>query len=300
MTTFKQLGSLILGAMIVPAVLAESHCPGNVESLHFRLLVGDHIVVPVYVNHSGPYGFLVDTGTRTTMIGASLADELHLVAHGDARVAGLGFREPAFLTQLDLLEAGSHAVEKLRVLVYGQLNLRSVDPHIRGILGEDFLEHFDMLFDNAHRLLCLDDTSVMRMQIRGTRIGLLVPVQQADLTSSNLLVIVARLSGEPRPVRLMLDSGANVPYLFRSSQHVSQVAPTLVWSGPNGDQKILSALLPQEVKIASLEFPQITFFTLKLALQDTSNREFDGCISLNLFRSVFISHTNHFAVLQPR
>jgi len=302
MTTFNQFGSLFLLATFAPALFAESHCPGNVASLPFRLLIGYHIVVPVTINRSGPYEFLLDTGTRMTMVGASLADELHLDTHGTVTVAGLGFRQPASLTQLDLLEAGSHAVTDQRVLVYSLLNLRSVDSRIRGILGEDFLKHFDVLIDYAHHLLCLDDTTVMRAKVRGSRIALLTPVQATDAASlPNLLIIAAHLSGEPRPVRLMLDSGTNVPYLYSSSQQMrSQLEDPVVWNGPDGDQKLVYALHPQAVRIGSLELPKVAFLTLALSVKDSSTREFDGFLAMNLFRYVFISHADHFAILQPR
>ncbi len=41
-------------------------------------------------------------------------------------------------------------------------DLQNLHPglNIQGILGEDFLEHFDMLIDNVHSLLCLDDSAV--------------------------------------------------------------------------------------------------------------------------------------------
>lgn len=245
MTPVRWLSSLLLTATIVPALLAESHCPGNVASLPFRLLIGYHIVVPVYINRSGPYEFLLDTGTRMTMVGASLADELHLEAQGPAGVVGLGFRGSASPTRLDILEAGSHAMAGQRVLVFRSLNLRSVDPHIRGILGEDFLEHFDMLIDYAHNQLCLDDTAVMRSNLKGPRIALLPTVRANDTAAlPNLLIIAAHLSGETRPVRLMLDSGTNVPCLYNSSLHVnSQRMPFLVWNAPDGEQKLLSACL---------------------------------------------------------
>lgn len=302
MAPVRWLSSLVFTVTIVPALLAESHCPGNIASLPFRLLIGYHIVVPVYINQSGPYEFLLDTGTRMTMLGSSLADELHLEAQGAAGVVGLGFRGSASLTQLDTLEAGSHAMAKQMVLVYGSLNLRAIDPHIRGILGEDFLEHFDMLIDYAHNQLCLDDTAVMRSNVRGPHIALLATLRANDnVTVPKLLIIAAHLSGETRPVRLMLDSGANVPCLYNSSLYVnSQLMPFLVWNGPNGEQKLLSALPLQEVKIGSLELRDVTFFTLPPARQDSSNKEFDGFLSMILFRSVFISYVEHFAVLQPR
>ena len=156
MTNFKWFASLVLAATIVPTLAAETHCPGNVASLPFRFVNRHQIVLAVSINHTGPYNFLLDTGTQITMIDPSLAAELHLDTQGAAVVAGAGSRQSASFAQLDLLEAGSHAVANQKVLVYDLQNLHSADLHIQGILGEDFLEHFDMLIDNAHNLLCLD------------------------------------------------------------------------------------------------------------------------------------------------
>lgn len=308
MATFKFLASLVLTAIIVPAVLAESHCPGNVASLPFRLVNRYQIVLAVSINHSGPYDFLLDTGTQITMVGASLANELHLNTKGAAVVSGAGFHESASFTQLDLLEAGSHGVVNQKVLVYGLLNLRSVDRHIRGILGEDFLEHFDILIDYAHRLLCFDDSATMRAEIKGPHIALVTPSQTDGAPLPRLLIVSARLSGETRLVRLMLDSGANIPYLYNTSQHLvpQSMAPTsfggrsLVGSGADGNQHVFSALPPQDVKIGSLQLPSVTFLTLAYARKDSRTTEFDGLLTTDLFRRVFISHADHFTVLEPR
>lgn len=142
----------------------------------------------------------------------------------------------------------------------------------------------------------------MRSKVSGPRIALLATVPANDpATVPNLLIIAAHLSGETRPIRLMLDSGSNVSFLYNSPLYVnSQLMPFLVWNGPNGEQKLLSALPPQEVKIGSLELPDVTFFTLPPARRDSSNKRFDGFLSMNLFRSVFISYVEHFAILQPR
>jgi hypothetical protein len=309
MTTFKWFASLVLATTIVPALLAETHCPGNVASVPLRLVNRYQTVLAVSINHFGPYEFLLDTGTQITMIDPSLAVELHLDTTGAAVVRGVGFHESASFTRLDLIEAGSHALANQKVLVYGLLNLRSVDPHVRGILGEDFLEHFDMLIDYAHKLLCFDDSAVMRAEIKGPHIALVTPPQRADgAPLPKLLIIAARLSGETRPVRMVLDSGANIPYLYNTSQRLvpQSMAPisfggrSLVGGGADGNQHVFSALPPQEVKIGSLALPSVTFLTLAYARKDSRTTEFDGLLTTDLFRRVFISHANHFVVLEPR
>jgi hypothetical protein len=309
MTTFKWFASLVLTTTIAPALLAETHCPGNVVSVPFRLVNRYQIVLAVSINHFGPYDFILDTGTQITMVDPSLAVELNLNTMGAVGVRGVGFHESASFSQVDLMEAGSHVVANQKVLVYGLLNLRSVDPHIRGILGEDFLEHFDMLIDYAHRLLCFDDSAVMRAEVKGPHIALVAPAQTADgAPLPKLLIIAARLSGETRPVRLMLDSGANIPYLYNTSQRLvaRPMAPTSfggrssVGSGADGNQHVFLALPPQEVKIGSLELRSITFLTLAYARKDSHTTDFDGMLTTDLFRRVFICHADQFAVLEPR
>jgi hypothetical protein len=304
MTNFKSFASLVLTATIAPALPAETHCPGNVASLPFRLVNRHLIVLAVSINHTGPYNFQLDTGTQITMIDPSLAAGLHLETQGAAIVAGAGSRQSASIAKLDLLEAGSRSVANQRVLVYDLQNLQSADLHIQGILGEDFLEHFDMLIDNAHSLLCLDDTGAMRAGVKGTHIPLVAPAEQANGAAlPGLLIIAAHLTDGTRPVRLMLDSGANAPILYNTSQYMAlQLSQTVSLRGTSvdGAQRIFSALPPQNVKIGALELSGVPFFSLAGTQKDSLTKGFDGVLTMGLFRRVFIDHVDHFAVFEPR
>src|SRR5579864_4339395 len=209
MTNFRGFHYLVIAAATVASTLsAETHCPGNVASVPFRLVKGHQIILPVSVNHAGPYNFLLDTGTQITMVDPSLAAELHLDTQGVAMVAGAGSRQPASLAELGLVETGTHSVANPKVLVYDLHPLQSDDLNIQGVLGEDFLEHFDMLIDNAHRLLCLDNSGAMRAAVKGPRIPLAAAADAEGAPLSGLLILTVRLSDATRPVRLMLDSGA--------------------------------------------------------------------------------------------
>jgi hypothetical protein len=300
MTNFKSFASLVLAATIVPALPAETHCPGNVASLPFRFVNHHLIVLAVSINHTGPYNFQLDTGTQITMIDPSLATGLHLETQG----AGAGSRQSASIAKLDLLEAGSRSVANQRVVVYDLQNLQSADLHIQGILGEDFLEHFDMLIDNAHSLLCLDDTGAMRAGVKGTHIPLVASAETANgAMLPGLLIIAAHLTDGTRPVRLMLDSGANAPILYNTSQYMAlQLSQTVALrgSGVDGAQRIFSALPPQDLKIGPLELTGVPFFSLAGSQKDSIAKGFDGVLTIGLFRRVFIDHTEHFAVLESR
>lgn len=303
MTTLQWFTSLVLAATIVPSLAAETHCPGNVASVPFRFVDRHRIVVAVSINHTGPYNFLLDSGTQITMIDPSLAVALHLDAQGAAMVAGVGSGQSASYAQLDLVEAGSHAVARQKVLVYDLHNLHSADSRLQGILGEDFLEHFDLLIDNAHRLLCLDNSAAMRAEVKGPHIPL-VTAAEADEVGAlpAFLLITARLSNGLRPVRLLIDSGANEPVLFKTSEYMllrpSHDVP-VSWTGVDGAQRSLSVLPPQDVNIGSLKLPAVSFFSLATTDKDSCVKGFDGVLTTGLFRRVFIDHADRFAVLEP-
>jgi hypothetical protein len=218
-------------------------------------------------------------------------------------VAGAGSRQSAFFTQLDLVEAGSHAVAQQKVLVYDLHNLHSADLYIQGILGEDFLEHFDMLIDNPHRLLCLDDSAAMRAEVKGPHIPLVATAAPENGGAlPGLLIVEARLSSGMRPVRLLLDSGTNSAILYNTSQYMalplSQSVP-LCGSGVDGAQRIFLGLPAQDLKIGSLELSRVPFYTLAGAQTDARMKGFDGVLPAELFRRIFIDHADHFAVLEP-
>jgi hypothetical protein len=302
MTTFKWFASLVLVTTIVRVPAAETHCPGNAASVPFRVANGHQIVLDVSIDHTGPYHFLLDSGTQMTMIDPSLAAELHLFTQGAAVVAGAGSRQSAPFTQLDLVEAGSHAVADQMVLVYDLQNLHPSGLHLQGILGEDFLQHFDMLIDNANRLLCLDSSTAMRAEMKGPHIPLVAAEPDGTVLPS-LLIIVVRLSDGLRPLRLLLDSGANAPLLYNSSQYMgpqlSHDVP-LRGRGVDGAQRIFFALPIQDVRIASLQLPHVAFFSPRGIQKDARAKGFDGVLPTGLFRRVFIDHADHFAVLEPR
>ena len=304
MSAFKWFASFVLAATIVPALPAEPHCPGNVASVPFRLVNRYQMIVAVSVNHSGPYNFLLDTGTQMTMVDPALAAELHLNTQGSAGVAGVGFLASAPFAQLDLLEVGSHAVANQKVLVFDFQNSHSVDLHLfRGVLGEDFLGQFDMLIDNVHNLLCLDDSSDMAADVKGPHIALMAPARTTKgMPALRSLIVAARLSDATRPVRLKLDSGTNVSFLFYTARYMPLellARTSLRGGGLDRAQRPVSTMPLQDLQIGSLEFPRVSFFTYVDSPEGLSRTSaYDGLLTLGIFRRVFICH-HHFAVFEP-
>jgi hypothetical protein len=142
----------------------------------------------------------------------------------------------------------------------------------------------------------------MRGEVKGSHIPLLTPTQADGSPLPKSLIVSARLSDGMRPVRLKLDSGSNVPFLYNTSEYMALGlfrGASLHGGGANGAQRSFMALPPQNMKIGSVEISKVPFITLAGAQKDSRTSDFDGLLTMGLFRRVFICHTDHFAVLDP-
>jgi predicted aspartyl protease len=157
----RYFAALFLAAVIPPTLNAATGCPGDVKAIPLQRINQHQMVLQVSINHSGPYDFLVDTGSQMTIVDQTVAADLHIATTGKADVAGVSFGGTAMRAQLDTLEVGDHEVTGLGVLVYDMKGVRDAGFGLHGLLGEDFLSRFDVFIDRAHNFLCIDDTGAM-------------------------------------------------------------------------------------------------------------------------------------------
>jgi hypothetical protein len=306
MAIFKWLASVTLATTIFPVLQAEPHCPGNVDSLRFRFVQRSQVIAPVTINHTGPYDFLVDTGGEITVVDPSLAAELHLKIRGTTVVVvSVGLRTAASFVQLDLLEAGSRAIANSLVVVQSLEHLQGTGSHIRGILGGDFLGHFDVLIDNAHSMLCLDEARVMQPEVKGEHIALVTAPQPEDEVPLTVpLIIPVHLSGSgTRQLLLLLDSGTNVPFLYDPGKYLaleSFVRTPRRGRSIDGVERAFAVLPPQDLRIGNHICHQISFVTpAGNKNRYTPKIQVDGLLATGLFRRVYISYADRFVVLEP-
>jgi len=167
----RQLALLLLAAIFPIGVQAQAGCPADVKAIPLHWVNQHQMIVRVSINHSGPYDFLLDTGTQITVIDLTLAGDLHLRSSGNAKVAGASFQGPAVFSKLDRFEVGDHVATNQPVLVYNMKNVQADGFPLHGLLGEDFLSRYDVLIDKAHNVLCIDDTGAMVESMRDRRLS---------------------------------------------------------------------------------------------------------------------------------
>jgi Aspartyl protease len=303
MSPIKCLASVSL-AIALSTLQAEPRCPRNVASLPLRLAQNSLIVVHVQINQSGPYDFVVDTGAQVTTIDSSLASELRLKLQGTTGVDGVATSTRTAYAYLEQLEAGTHAVPNSLAVIQDLAQLRAADPRIRGILGENFLAHFDLLIDNRQLILCLDDSDALAPAVKGKHVELAQPKgSREDLPFTRPIIVSARFGGsDADPVLLRLDSGSNAPVLYAADPRIRKTSgakTSLLKRVVNGVEQAFAVLPAQDIQVGSQLVRQVSFvMPMNSTGYDSTLRE-DGLLPTMAFQCVFISYRDRYAAVEP-
>jgi hypothetical protein len=181
--------------------------------------------------------------------------------------------------------------------------VRMEDTRVRGVLAGNFLEHFGLLIDYRQRIVCLDKGDAMEPQVRGPRVRFTTAAKSKLRSQVLQPLVTVRLSGiRKEPLLLVLDSGINVPMLFRSKDTANMVeteTPSLRSWGTDGVERDFAVLATQEIQIGSHAFRAIQFAMPVGSAANVPNPDVDGLLPTALFRRVYINYIRHYAVLEP-
>ena len=303
MSIFKSLVFAVFAAT-VSIVNAEPHCPGNVESLRLRLIENVQIIVPVIINHTGPYDFLLDTGAQITTVDPALAKALDLKTEGTTGIIGVGNYARTPYTTLGSVQAGTGVVENVMAVVQDLGQIQLADARVRGVLAGNFLEHFGLLIDYRQRLMCLDRSDDLESNVKGRHIEFVDahdPVRKTPAPQT--LTVAVHLSGMGKESLLLrLDSGINVPLLYPSEKtaHLVQTGTTPLSSrGTDGVSHAFAVLARQDVQIGPHLVRDLPFVMPVSAATNVLKPEVDGLLPTALFQRVYINYARHYAVFQP-
>ena len=294
----------VLAALTLSALHAEPRCPGNLAGSTLRRIQDDLVVVQVRINHTGPYDFLVDTGSQITTIDLVLASDIHLRIDGTTGVSGIATQSRSAFAFLDLIEVGSHSVPQSLAVIRDIAEFKAVDPRIRGILGENFLSHFDLLIDNRRQILCLDESRALAQAVKGEHIPLSQPHgPRDDLPFTRPMIVSVRLTtADVAPVLLRLDSGSNTallyaaqPRLLRDSVSRAPVLKRVV----NGVEQAFAVLPAQDILVGACPVRQMSFAVPMNGVGSGPSPREDGLLPTSAFERVFISYSKNYAALDP-
>ena len=293
----SRLVALCFLALTLPAI-ADSP-DENTARVNFTTAEQFLVVVPVSINGAGPFNFLLDTGATNSDIDRELADQLSLPTVGEDEVIGIQGNVRLSIVHAQSISVAGRTVRDLNLNVLSRSN--GLPPKVSGILGEDFLSNFDLLIDNQHHIVLLQQgLGPMSDMFEGER----VPIQlewSMDGHYVNHTLIVTGYSSDlgKKAISLLLDSGANYLYLFGGEQSLGGgatqrecVAATL--SDPSNRFPVFTKVLPQ-LRFGNKNVSNLT----AVAQLRTTGAYTEGLMPTSAFRSIFISHSQKFVILDP-
>jgi hypothetical protein len=256
-----------------------------------------YLVVQVSIDGSGPYSFLLDTGSNRTLVRNELLDRLRI---------SLGRLVPANMTTgvsyLHQTAVSSVAVAGLTVhdlaiegIDAGQIS--RLGESIEGVLGEDFLKHFDLLIDNHAKTLTLDDTTDLASSLAGDHLPLSFSGTRDGHSTVDRVVFALKLPASGQTAHFLIDSGANYALFFPSKPLPNQGRTTT-----GGTLQAFGGSARCQADFVTLEIGKKTLRDVGLAFCQgmRSNLDVDGLLPTNTFARLFISHSGAYAIANPR
>ncbi|HVL79817.1 MAG TPA: retroviral-like aspartic protease family protein [Sphingomicrobium sp.] len=158
----------------------------------------DRMTVQVRLGGSGPYHFLVDTGSDRTALSRQLADRLGLKAAGTARLHSVTGMSEVTTVMLPQLQLSGKDIEVAHAPLLDRENIGA-----DGILGIDSLRSQRLQFDFPNRTMTIVP-SVQRVSSE-ERDAIIV---EARRRNGRLILTRARADGVP--VTIILDTGSQL------------------------------------------------------------------------------------------
>lgn len=178
--------------------LAEVDKTTQTEDIRFRTEQNDRMTVPVRLSGTGPYRFLVDTGSDRTAVSRELAAKLKLQAGDSATVHGV-----AGATAVATASVPDLRVTRKQVKVIDAPLLEGANMGADGILGVDSLRSQRIMFDFEAKTMSVVPSATPDFREEPGTI-----VVQGHRRNGRLIVTEARANGQP--VTVIIDTGAEV------------------------------------------------------------------------------------------
>jgi hypothetical protein len=261
------------GAVVCQATAGESRLQAPAQEV--RLVTsstGGRDLVEVRVGEAGPYRFLVDTGSRVSLIDRGIASGLGLQATGTTTVGAPG-GEPveADVVAVPVLHVGELSARAVRMVALDLVGMTG--GTIQGVLGMDLFEDVLLTLDPAHDLVIVSrgslsagDPDVIRFDPSSE--GISVP-----MTVAGTPVIAHLDSGSP--------GGITLPGVLMDSLPLTGEAGRSGTAGMvGGDRSIVSRRLRGVVHVGALEFrdPQVTFMDPSPRFGNIGSQVIDGLV----------------------
>jgi predicted aspartyl protease len=199
------LALLAYAAVAVVPTASGAQDAVDVEVLATRPDAADRMTVPVRIGEAGPYRFLIDTGSQSTVLSTDVATQLALGPAGKKRVIGIGGAQLADTTVIEEIGLGRRSFYGLSVLLFEARHIGA-----DGIVGIDGLQNQRVLLDFHGNRIAVGDAKTL-----GGDSGYEIIVT-ARRRSGQLIMTRARIDGVATDI--VIDTGADTSIGNRALQ----------------------------------------------------------------------------------
>ncbi len=151
----------LMGILATP-VAAETPVPlpstgfvdPSAETITLQEEGNRRLTLPVMIDGSGPYAFLIDTGSQATAITHEIRSSLALAPAGTALLVGMASRREVDLASVARIDFGTNSFTNFSAPVLAREHVGA-----DGIIGLDALQDLRVLLDFRQQTITVEDTS---------------------------------------------------------------------------------------------------------------------------------------------
>lgn len=195
----RWLAAALIAALAgLPSMAQDTGTADAPDVLDYLPDGADRMTVPVSISGSGPYRFLVDTGSERTVIARELAERLRLGPGAGTLVHSMTEVRSARTAVIPALGVGRRTVANIHAPLLEQRHLGA-----EGMLGVDSLQAQRVVFDFARRQLQLTPSREEEM---------VWPRDSIVVTGRRMLgrLVLVDADVEGTRIRAIVDTGAEV------------------------------------------------------------------------------------------
>jgi predicted aspartyl protease len=286
----------IAAAVVVAGVLPFIGAAERTDNtVHFTSPHRYMIIVPVRVNGTGPYSFLLDTGATSSAVDPQLSTSLHLAPAQSVRVASWENTTDTRRVLVGSLSLGSVDSGPLSILVLPLSGFKAFDHDVRGVLGQDVLLRTNFLIDNRHHRIQFDDGALLP-ELAGDRVSITPVRTRSGALEPRLIAVSVQTPLQAEPLHLLLDSGADMVVLQPSFVPPATAARGTKWIADENGRSSAASTLHTVLSVGS------TAFSTDAWVGDTGLKilAIDGLLPTGSFDQIYIANRESFVILEPR
>ena len=262
----------------------------------FRLAGGAQplILVPVQMNDSGPFDFILDTGAGMSLLTSELAAQLGVKILGVKEGQTAGGKVSVSLAKVESLAVGEAKLDNVDVAVVDLGHLgKTVGATIEGDIGYNFLKHFRITIDYRTTEIRFEDPN--RIDSFGHTAKTEVPIRLAN--PAKPLILVDVYANGRGSYQFAIDTGTSTTAITPEAARQLGVETSPIGPITTGSARVsasagnLKSFQVGGARIDSMPVIVTDFFD---ALSSVVGAKLDGIVGYNFLRNykVVIDYPN--------